>query len=147
MTGIEAIVGIVSALGAVHTGLTASAEADFQSQVAQQQADRERQIAALDAQNFERAESQSQALDRARRAGSGVRVSTGTPLLVDRATSTEAVLGRETIKAGGQTKASRLEQESKLFGLQSSNALASGGFNAASTFGKTLLTSPRSSFF
>lgn len=142
MTGIELVVGIVSAVGTAVSAAGGIAQANFQSQVAQQQADRERQIAARDAQNFERSQSRLQAQDRARRAASGISLSTGTSLLVDEDISTEIALGRETIKAGGETRAIRLEQEARLQ-RQKAGVRGTAGFIKA---GGTLLTAASSSF-
>src|SRR3546814_3042825 len=62
--------------------------AEFNADMAQQQAERERQIAARDADDYRRSNSRLLATSRARRAGSGV-TSQGSPLLVDETTAAE----------------------------------------------------------
>src|SRR3546814_17669974 len=63
--------------------------------MAQQQAERERQIAARDADDYRRSNSRLLATSRARRAGSGV-TSQGSPLLVDEKRPPRSSWGRRT---------------------------------------------------
>src|SRR3546814_20758343 len=81
--------------------------------MAQQQAERERQIAARDADDYRRSNSRLLATSRARRAGSGV-TSQGSPLLVDETTAAEIELGAQDILAGGAARAYGRQQEAAL---------------------------------
>jgi hypothetical protein len=65
-------------------------------------------------------------------AGSGV-TSEGTPLLVDDAALDEALLGEATIRVGGQTRATRLEQQAVLSRFRGQAARATGALRAGST--------------
>lgn len=138
-TGFEILTIVSTGVGVADSilgGIQENNEAKFQAELAEQRAQREREIAARDAQDFERRERANLARSRALRAASGVEISEGTPLLVDRATNVEIELGRETIKAGGDTRGVRLEQEAQLRRTAGRNRQTAGFFRA----GKTLLT-------
>lgn len=145
MTGVEVIAAVGAGLGAISQisqAKAASNQAKFEAEVAEQQAQRERDIAAREAQDFERDQSKLQARDRALRAASGIDVGSGTPLLVDRDTSTEIELGKKTIESGGAARATRLEQEASLFRTSAKNKQRAGFFKA----GNTLLTGAAKGF-
>lgn len=138
MSGIEiaAIAGLagaaVSAVGSVSAGQAQANAAEFNATVAQQQAERERQIAQREAADFLRRESRVLAASRARRAGSGV-TSQGSPLLVDESTAAEIELGARNILVSGATNASRLEQQAALDRANARSARAGGILGAGST--------------
>lgn len=139
MSGIAEIAAIaslagaaVSAVGSVSAGQAQANAAEFNATVAQQQAERERQIAQRDAADFRRRESRVLAASRARRAGSGV-TSQGSPLLVDESTAAEIELGARNILVSGATNASRLEQQAALDRSNARSARAGGLLGAGST--------------
>ncbi|HIC82452.1 MAG TPA: hypothetical protein EYP07_16035 [Kiloniellaceae bacterium] len=125
----------VGAVGSVAAGQAQADAAAFNAQVAQQQAERERQIAEREAADFRRQQSRVLAASRARRAGSGVTFQ-GSPLLVDEATAAEIELSAQNILAGGATRASRLEQQAALDRANARSARTGGVLGA----GATLLT-------
>jgi hypothetical protein len=123
----------LSAVGAVSSGIAAKRAADFNAAIALQQAQRERDIANRNADIFRRQQNALSASERARRAGAGVLQSTGTPLLVADAFLDETLIGEATIRAGGETRATRLEAEAALARFRGSNARTAGFISAGST--------------
>src|SRR3546814_19650698 len=85
MGALTLIGAAVGAVGAIAAGRAQANAAEFNADMAQQQAERERQIAARDADDYRRSNSRLLATSRARRAGSGV-ASQGSPLLLDETT-------------------------------------------------------------
>lgn len=122
----------VSAFGALAQGFAQRQAAAFNAATLRQQAERARQIAERDADAFARRQNRVRASARARRAGSGI-TSEGTPLLVDDAALDEALLGEATIRVGGQTRATRLEQQAVLSRLRGGAARTTGALRAGST--------------
>jgi len=125
----------LSAVAAISSGKAQSDANEFNAEMAQQQAERERQIAARDAADYRRRNSRVLAASRARRAGGGV-ATQGSPLLVDEATAAESELGAQDIFAGGAANAYGYRQQAALFRSRASGARA-GSFLKA---GGTLLT-------
>lgn len=123
----------VSAVGAIGQGIAAKKAADFNAAIALQRAQRERDIANRNADIFRRRQNALSANERARRAGAGVLPGTGTPLLVSDAFIDEALIGEATIRAGGETRATRLEAEAALARFRGRNARTAGFFRAGST--------------
>ncbi len=126
----------VSAVGSISQGMAANRAANFQAAVALQRAQRERDIANRNAEIFRRQQNALSGAERARRAASGVLPSEGTPLLVADAFLDEVLIGEATIRAGGETRATRLTQEATLARFRGRNARTAGLFRA----GTTLLT-------
>ncbi len=122
----------LGAIGSIAAGQAAANAAEFNAEVAQQQAERERQIALREAEDFRRQNSRVLAASRARRAGSGV-TSQGSPLLVDESTAAEIELSAQNILVGGATRASRLGQQAALDKSQARSARIGGFLNAGST--------------
>ena len=139
LTEIAAIAGLAgAAVGAVSSVASGQAQANaaaFNAEVAQQQAERERQIAEREAADFRRQQSRVLAASRARRAGAGITFQ-GSPLLVNESTAAEIELGVQNILVGGATRASRLRQQAALDRSRARSARV-GGFLGA---GSTLLT-------
>ncbi len=133
MSGAELLLLGVSAVGQIAAGRAASNAAKFQSAVLLQQANREKEIADRDAEIFRRNQNRLMAAQHARRAGSGVLPQEGTALLVEDATIDEILLGEATIRAGGQVRATRLEQRATLSRLRGRAARDEGFFRAGST--------------
>ena len=108
---------------------------DYQAQLAGRQAERERQIAERDSEEFRRRERKRLASFRARRAASGIAMR-GSPLLVDDELVEEIEFGAATIRDTGQTKASNLEAQARLSRLRGENTGRQGFFKT----GQSLLT-------
>ena len=123
----------VSVVGSIREGKARQNEADFNAAIKRQEADRERQISASEARKFEREQSALRARSRAVRAGSGVVPTSGTSLLVDEDIASEIARNKALIKAGGETRATRLEQNAALLGLSGRSARTSSFFKAGAT--------------
>lgn len=132
MTGLE-IAAAVGALGAVVSGVSAFQQGQFQSKVAEQQADFARKQSAIDAKEFERNQRRTLGAARAARGSSGVLLSEGSPLLVDDETLEEILFQTERVRRGGQVESARLEQSAQLARAGGRSGLASGLFSAGST--------------
>ena len=117
----------ISAVGAISSGIAAKRQADLQADIFEQQATRERQQANVDAEDFRREQSRLLAKRRAAIGGAGVQLASGSPLLVFEDFASEAELGAMRIAAGGEVRATRLQQKAVLEGLVGQSA-ATGGF-------------------
>ena len=125
----------ISAVGAIQQGQAARQSADFEAAQLRQNAIREREIAAQEAQDFENDEARRRATLRARVAGSGTTLE-GTPLAVLSDLAGEAEFQRRRILAGGETRAGALETSASVRQLEGRNAQRAGFFKA----GGSLLT-------
>src|SRR3546814_13084407 len=101
MGALTLIGAAVGAVGAIAAGRAQANAAAFNADMAQQQAERERQIAARDADDYRRSNSRLLATSRARRAGSGV-TSQRSPRLGDETTAAEIERGAQDLPAGGE---------------------------------------------
>ena len=116
----------LSAIGAISGGMAADRQAQFQSSVLRQQAEREKQDAAQKEEDFRRQQARLFATRRALLGGSGVEPSEGSPLLVSEDLAGESELQALRIRAGGQTVASRLEQNAVLQSAAGRSARSAG---------------------
>ena len=132
MGALTLIGAAVGAAGAIAAGQAEANAAEFNADMAQQQAERERDIAARDAKDYQRRNSRLLATARARRAGSGV-TSQGSPLMVDEATAAEIELGVQDILAGGAASAYGYQQQAALSRARARSARTAGYLNAGST--------------
>ena len=123
----------VSAVGTISSGIAAKRAADFNTAIALQQAQRERDIANRNADIFRRQQNALSAAERVRRAGAGVLPGTGTPLLVADAFLDETLIGEAMIRAGGAIRATRLEEEAALARFRGRAARTASLFSAGST--------------
>jgi hypothetical protein len=119
----------MSATSAISGGNQAAANARYQSELYQRQADRERQIAALDESEYRRRGSALMATQRARLGGAGVDIS-GTALDVSDATAAELELQALKIRSGGDARASDLESQGILSRYAGGQAARQGFLNA-----------------
>lgn len=144
-TGVKIALAIagaaVSAAGAVSQGRAANQAAKFQATQLEQQADRDRQLAALQANDLRDAESRRQATLRARVSGSGTTLE-GTPLAILSDLAGESELQARRVAAGGETAANRAQGQAALSRFEGKNAQRAGVIKA----GSSLLTSASSSF-
>jgi hypothetical protein len=140
--GASAAAAGVSAVGAIQSGQAAKNQANFQSAIAQQQADRERLAAAQGEEDFRRQQSRAMATRRAQMGGSGIDTSTGSPLLVSEDFAGESELQALRIRNGGEVSATRLEQSAALQRSAGANAVTDSYFRA----GSSLLTGAGQAF-
>lgn len=116
----------VSAVGAIQQGKAAKKQADLQAGILRQQAQRDRQQAAADEEDFRRDQSRLLAARRAALGASGVDQAAGSPLLVSQDFASEVELAALRIRSGGELRATRLEQQAGLQNFQGSAAQRAG---------------------
>lgn len=121
---------------AISQGSAAKKQAGFQAGITEEQAFRERQITKAEEEDFRKRQSRVFAERRAAFGASGVDPSTGSPLLAVGDFAAETELQALRIRQGGQTRASRLEQQAALT-RQAGEAAERRGFFRA---GASLLT-------
>src|SRR3990172_2587929 len=102
------------AIGSIQQGRAANAQAKFQAAVNDQLAARDRQIAVGEEQDFRKQQSALLAERRAALGGSGIDIGKGTPLLAASDFAAETELQARRIRAGGETQATRLQQQAGL---------------------------------
>ena len=106
--------GIVGAAGNIQQGRAASDAALFNARALQQQADQDRAASGLEASEFVKKQRRFLAgASVGRTGGSGVLMS-GSPLLVDEDTINEIAFREALIRHGGETRATRNEQQAAL---------------------------------
>lgn len=121
---------LVSAYGAIQQGQAAQDQANYQATIQQQQADRERQIAAANEQDYRRQQSRLMASRRAILGGAGVDAGEGSTLLVSEDMASESELQALRIRNGGEVSATRLTQQAALTRMSGENA-KTGGYSRA----------------
>ncbi len=112
---------------AVQQGRAANAQAQFQSDVAKQQADRELLVARQTEEDFRRDQSRLLASRKAGLGVSGVESTSGSPLLASEDFASEVELQALRLRSGGELRATRLQQTASLFRAQG-QAARTGGF-------------------
>jgi hypothetical protein len=125
--------GLLSAGG---SAMQAGAQADAieaQAQIERQRADRERRVSAIEALQRRKRNSALLASQRAGLAASGGDLGSGTALLLQTDSAGEAAYEEELIRAGGNTRGTRLEQQARLNQSQAGSTRTSGGFRAGTT--------------
>lgn len=123
---------VLGAASSVQQGQAAKKQAKFTAATMQQQAERERQIAASNERDFRRQQSRQMAIRRATLGASGVDSSAGSPLLATEDFAAETELQALKIKAGGETNATRLEQSAQLQRMKGKAASTGGYLRAGS---------------
>ncbi|NKB58990.1 MAG: hypothetical protein GKS00_21905 [Alphaproteobacteria bacterium] len=134
---IMAVSAAISAAGAISQGKAAK----FEAAQLQQQADRDRQLAAQQANDLRDNEARQQARLRALVAGSGTTLE-GTPLAVLGDITQEGEFQAQRTEASGATAANRAEGQAALRRFEGQNAQRAGTLRA----GSTLLTSASQAF-
>jgi len=119
----------IGAAGAIHQGKATQAAAEFNAATLTQQAAREKEIAELQANQFSQAQQRLRSGMLAKRVASGVQI-TGSPLLVDEDAVDEIAFNEALIRAGGEVKATRLQQQADLERFSGGSARISGMFRA-----------------
>lgn len=132
MGALTLVSAALSAAGAVAAARAESGAAGFRAEMAQRQAERERQIAARDAAGRRRDGSRDRAAERARLAGRGVS-GEGTPLLLEAARAAEAELEAQEILDDGANRGVMREQQAELARARARNARRVGALRAGST--------------
>lgn len=117
----------VGVAGTVATGIAQKNQADFQEQVALQQAQRAKQVAAVNEVDFRKKISRQIGDIRAAKGELS-----GSELLSMEDFIAEAEVGALTIRNQGQVAATRLEQQASLFGSKGRSAVTSTGFRVGS---------------
>ena len=123
----------VQAIGAIAEGRDAKRQADFSAAVDRQRAEREREIAGQEEEDFRRKQRRVAAQSRAEGGARGVDSSTGSPLLAAEDFATEEELQALRIRAGGQSTAHRLNQQASLTSAAGKSAQTRGFTRAGST--------------
>ncbi len=131
--GFQAAALAVAVIGTVVSGIQQSKSLKFQAALAGQRAERERQLAAANEDEFRRSQSRAMARRRALLGVSGVDPGSGSPLAVTADLASDTELNALRIRAGGETRATRLEQNAALLSSSATNALTSGFFRAGSS--------------
>lgn len=119
----------IGAVGAIQQGKATQAAAEFNAATLAQQAQREKEIAGLQAEQFSKAQSRLRSSMLAKRVASGVQL-TGTPVLVDEDAIDEIAFNEALIRSGGEIKATRLQQQAELERFGGRSARLSGLFRA-----------------
>lgn len=114
---------VISAIGAASQGDVGARQAG----ILRQQAERERQIGKEESEDFRRRQRALLAKRRALLGAGGVDAGSGSPLLVSDDFAREIELQARRIEAGGDLRATRLEQQSALT-RASGRAARTGGF-------------------
>ena len=114
----------ISAFGAVQQGRAANQEAQFQSDILKQQAERESTISRQNEEDFRRGAFADLAT---RKAGlSGVEPGSGSPLLASEDFAGEVELQALRLRSGGEVRATRLQQQASLVRTRGQNARTAG---------------------
>lgn len=129
----SAAASAVQAVGAIQSGQAQSKQAAYQAQVYQQQAAREREVAASQEEDYRRQQSRLMAARRAALGASGIEASTGSPLLVSQDFAGEAELQALRIRNAGDVSATRLEQQAGLTRAEGASARTAGFMRAGSS--------------
>lgn len=131
MAAVSTIVAVtalaVSVAGTVGSAVAAKQQADFQSEVAQQQATRAQQVADANASDFRRKVSRAIATTRA-----GKGELQGSQLLSMEDFVSEAEVDAQNIRQGGQVQSSRLLEQASLFRAGGKGAVTGGAIRAGS---------------
>ena len=118
---------VVSTAGAIQGGIAAKKQADLQARILGEQAKSEEQLAIENEALFRRQQSRVLASRQAGLGAAGVDPSTGSPLAVSEDFAGEVELQAQRIRAGGDIRATRLEQQAQLERV-SGRGLLTGGF-------------------
>ena len=132
-----AILGLVgsasSAVAQQRAGDDAARQAGFESAIQQQQAERERRIAAGDEEGFRIAQARLQGDRQAQLGASGVDPTTGSPVDTGGDLAAEIELQALKIREGGQVRSTRLEQQALLTKKAGENARTRGNARAGAS--------------
>lgn len=139
MAAVSTMIGIakgIAAAGTVIGGIQDQQRADFEANVALQQAEQEGVASAEAERDFRRNQSAAMAEYRAAAGSSGVQVGSGSPLLTFADFGAETELQARRIRKGGEIRATRLRQQAELSKMGGRASLLKG----VTRGGSTLLT-------
>jgi hypothetical protein len=105
---------VISAASAIQQGDIAAKQANAQAALLQQQADREKQVAQAEEEDFRRKQSRAMASRRAILGGSGTQLDTGSNLMVSEDFAAENELQALRIRNSGDAAKQKLEAEAGL---------------------------------
>lgn len=125
--------GAAGGIGNYQEGLSAKKHADFQAMVNDQQARREKDIAAQEERGFRKTQAANLAQLRAAQGGSGTESGSGTALLAASDFDAETELNALRIREGGDIRAERLEQQAQLSRMAGKSVQRGGYYRAGSS--------------
>ena len=132
---------VFTAVGQVQAGKAAKNEANYKKNVAQQQAQREREVAAQQADDFIREQSDKLAHRRATIGGRGGPGRSESLVVED--FESDAQYKASLIRDQGEASATRLDQSASLLGYQGKNAQTGSYWDAGGTVGSAVLKVPQ----
>ena len=132
-TGAIIAAAALGAVAAQQQGQAANDQAQFSATINEQQAAKEREVAAGKEEDFRSLNSRLFAERRAGLGAAGVAQATGSPLLAAGDFAAEVELQALRIREGGEVNASRLEQQAELTRKAGKNAQTQGFFRAGSS--------------
>lgn len=127
------VASAASAAGSVVAGQQRAAANRFNAKVAEQRAERERQLGALRARQFREDQKRLLARQRARFASGGVLSSVGTPLLVQEETAAKGKFQENLIRSGAEVQASGLDAQAQASRNKTGQALIGTGLEVGAT--------------
>ena len=125
---------VFTAVGQVQAGKAAKNEANYKKNVAQQQAQREREVAAQQADDFKRDQSDKLAHRRATIGGRGGPGRSESLVVED--FESDAQYKASLIRDQGEASATRLDQSASLLGYQGKNAQTGSYWDAGGTLAR-----------
>ena len=141
-TAIGIIGAVAGAAGGISNANAQKKQANFQANVARQQAESERLAAAEGERDYRKSQSSRLAQIRASMGASGTDTSTGTPLLALADFEGETERNALRIRSGGEIRSRRLDEMGGFYNQAGRNAQNSGYARA----GSSLLSGAASSF-
>lgn len=123
----------ISAASAIKQGQAQAKAQRFQADLAERDAQRARALATADATEFRRRRSRDLGVQRARYAGSGIDITSGSPLGVQLDTAKEIGFQAQKILAGGEVKGQGLDLTAGLSRVTAREAETAGFINAGTT--------------
>ena len=132
-TAITLIGALVAAGSAVSQGQAQKKQANFQANVARQQAESERLASAAQERDYRKAQSSRLAQIRASMGASGTDTTTGTPLLALADFEGETERNALRIRSGGEIRSRRLEELGGFYNKAGRNAETAGYASAGSS--------------
>lgn len=120
------VAAAASAAASLYGGIQANQQAKAQASIYNQQAERERQQAKADEEEFRNQQQRAMARRRAVMGASGVDLSTGSPLLASEDFASETELQALKIRNGGEVRGTRLQQQAALTAAKGRSDMTSG---------------------
>ena len=141
MSHMDLLYSVIGAVAKLSSAGSSNSIAEYNAQVARQNAEREKQIAEVEAGQYHRRQMSAFSANRAKRAGSGVS-DQGTPLMIEESLIEEIELNSEKVRRGGLARASSLEGDARLQLFKGRSAQKAAAFQS----GESLLRGFSKSF-